>query len=322
MKHFFFTAVLASAFLCACDNSQDRISLGSGNAGGVYYKFANEYAQTINANNNGLNIVVKATAGTKGNMRLLKQGFVDIAIVQGDILKDALFGNGEYYNNKIGTNFAAIGALHAEAVQIVVSEKSGITSIQELIGKRVSIGEEESGVIRNAKIILDAYGISFEDIKIENLGFNESATALKNGKIDAFFCTAGIPTPAISELSKTNAIKILSIDSTDLKRIERQHSEFTAMEIPEGTYNNQEQGINTIGMKAILIANLDVEKATAYKLASSIFEFQGHPALDFATTSVPAKFHEGAAEFYASKGITVATAKKQSFKTSNISTGD
>lgn len=317
-----FFLLLSLLTLSACDSGLQKVSLGSGNLGGLYYKFATDYANKINGKNGALSVQVKTTAGTRGNMRLMKQGFVDAAIVQSDVLKDAIFGNGEFHKSNIAVNFAALGALYTEAIQIVTTKNSGIENIQDLIGKKVSVGEEESGIIRNAKIILDAYGISFSDITQENLDFSSSARALKDGDIDAFFCTAGFPTPTISELSRQADIRILSIDSTDIKRIERQHSEFIALQIPANTYNNQEQVVNTIGMKAILIANLNIPNETARALTAAIFETENTPDYNFATTAVPAKFHPGATSFYESKGLKVSAETQRALKRITPSTGD
>lgn len=314
--------------LTGCDSEHSKITLGSGNKGGVYYKFANELSDKLAASNANISIQVKTTAGTNGNMRLLKQGFIDAAIVQSDVLKDAVFGNGEY-NDNFAKNVSALGALYTEAIQIVASANSGINEIQDLIGKRVSVGEEESGVIRNAKIILDAYGISFKDIKKNNLGFAEAAQALQSGKIDAFFCTAGVPTPAISELAKNSNVRLLSIKKEDITRIERQHSEFIPVQIDAGTYNQQETEIQTIGMKAVLVANANIPDEAAQALTKAIFEkvkdpgsSSQQPTLEFATTNVPAKFHPGAAAYYSSRGIQVIAKEKRNFKTPIFSTGD
>lgn len=319
-------AATALSLLSGCNTDNKKVTLGSGNKGGVYYKFANDYADKLKTLNKNVSVQVKTTAGTNGNMRLLKQGFIDVAIVQSDVLKDAVFGNGDYANNE-ASNVAALGALYTEAIQIVASVNSGINEIQDLIGKRVSVGEEESGVIRNAKIILDAYGIGGSDIKKSNLGFRESAAALAAGKIDAFFCTAGVPTPAISELAQGSNIRILTINGSDISRIERQHSEFVTVQIPAGTYRNQDSSIATIGMKAILVANTSVSAEAAQELTSALFEKNGEPSaiaptLEFATTNVPAKFHPGAANFYSSKGVKVTAKEKSNFKKPIPSNGD
>ena len=102
------------------------------------------------------------------------------------------------------------GRVYAEVCQVVA--KGGITSIADLRGKRVSVGDVGSGVEFNARQILEAYGMTFDDIIVNNLSFGDSAAAFKDGKIDAFFCVAGAPTTAIVELATTNPINLLTID--------------------------------------------------------------------------------------------------------------
>lgn len=281
--------------------------MGSGNKGGYYYKYAKNLAYKVSQENPNIVMQVKSTAGTNGNIRLLRQNFINAAIAQSDVLNDAMLGLGEY-KDKPTKNITVLGALYSEAIQIVASDTS-IHNIYDLAGKRVSVGEEESGVIRNAKIILGAFGLSFEDVKKENMGFSESAAALKEGRIDAFFCTAGYPTPAISELSESKGIQIISIDSTDIARIERMHNEFFTMTIPAGTYKNQETPAYTFGVKAVLVANKALSESVAQKLTEAIFTFENAPSLEYATSNVPVRFHPGALRYYESKGLKITSAK-------------
>lgn len=309
---------IVTVFLCACDSSEvQNIRFGSGNKGGTYDKFANSYAERFNNKNSGTSIQVKNTEGTSANIRLLEEGFLDIAIVQADILKDYLV------RSRIRHAIAAIGGLYTESIQIVVSADSDIKTVADLAGKKISVGEEESGVLRNAEIILEAYGIPFEKIQAKNLNFKESAEALKAGEIDAFFCTAGIPTPSITELAASKNIRILSLDSTDASRIINLHPELALSEIPAGTYMGQDSSVQTLGAKAILVANQTLDDASVTKIAEAVFNGSATaPSVDFATTNIPVGFHPGAAAYFATKNIKVEEAAPLQGRGPIPSTGD
>lgn len=313
----------ATLFLGACDSNTQNIRLGSGNKGGLYDKFARNFAEQFNNKNSSVNIQVKNTAGTSANIRLLEENFLDVAIVQADILQDFLM------RSRMRHAIAAIGGLYTESIQIVVSADSDIKSVTDLVGKKVSVGEEESGVLRNAEIILEAYGIPFEKIQAKNLSFKESATALKTGEIDAFFCTAGIPTPSISELAASKGIHILSLDSTDAARIMSLHPELTASEIPAGTYTGQDSTVKTLGAKAVLIANQLVDDTNINQIMSALFENNSGkpdgfitPSIEFVTSNIPVGFHPAAVKFYASKNIIVSPAAPLQARNPIPSTGD
>lgn len=319
MKHTTFTfRTFAAAFLAttalilgACDSEKQNIRLGSGNKGGLYDQFATSFTEKFNAKNQNFQIQPKNTAGTSANIRLLEEGFIDLGIVQADILQDHLMRS-----RKVSA-ISAVASLYTESIQIVVSADSDIKTVADLQGHKVSVGEEESGVLRNAEIILEAYGISFEKIQTRNLNFKDAANALKAGEIDAFFCTAGIPTPSISELAAGKNIRIVSLDSVDANRIMNLHPELTFSEIPAGTYAGQNAAVHTLGAKAILAASLLLDNETVAKITEEVFAVGAQQ-----TTGIPTGFHPGAAAFYKSKNINVEVAAPLPGRGPIPSTGD
>ncbi|MCQ2102103.1 MAG: TAXI family TRAP transporter solute-binding subunit [Fibrobacter sp.] len=318
-------AVLATTalFVNACNSDTQNIRFGSGNKGGTYDKFANSFAEQFNNKNSGTGIQVKNTAGTSANIRLLEENFLDIAIVQADILQDYLM------RSRMRHAITAVAGLYTESIQVVVSANSDIRTIADLTGKKVAVGEEESGVLRNAEIILEAYGIPFDKIQPKYLNFKESATALKAGEIDAFFCTAGIPTPSISELAASKGIRILSLDSADATRIMSLHPELTSSDIPAGTYAGQDSTVQTLGAKAVLVANQLVDDAPISQIMEELFangssKLEGFstPSIGFVTSNIPVGFHPAAVKFYASKNIIVSPAAPLQGRGPTPSTGD
>ncbi|MCQ2091522.1 MAG: TAXI family TRAP transporter solute-binding subunit [Fibrobacter sp.] len=308
-----FAAILASAIFLfsACNSEKTNIRFGSGNKGGLYDQFAATFTAKFNSEHQDLQIFAKNTAGSAANIRLIEEGFIDLGIVQADILQDYLM------HSRLVSAISAVAGLYTESIQIVVSADSDIQSVADLTGKKVSVGEGESGVLRNAEIILEAYGIALEKIDAKHLSFKNAASALKAGEIDAFFCTAGIPTPSISELAASKSIRILSLGQSDITRIMNLHPELTASEIPAGTYPGQDSTIQTLGAKAVLVASQLLDSASVAKITAEVFAVGTQQ-----TAGIPAGFHPGAAAFYKTNNLSVNIAAPLPGRGPIPSTGD
>lgn len=306
--------LLCMAVFCSC-NGKNKISFGTGNIGGNYYSYGNAYAQLISADDENISVDVKSTAGSSANLRLMQQGFLDIAIAQSDTLMDAYNGNDDFSDIPC-TEIRALAGLYTEECHVVVRAESDIYSISDLYAKRVSVGEEESGVSKNAEQIMQVNGILPDMIDRVYLSFSDEAAALKSGTIDAFFCTVGSPAPSISELAESTAIRIISLDEQTIRRITDKYSGYTVCTIPAGTYAGQTEDIQTVGIKAVLTARNDISDDTAEMLVNVLFshiaDLQDKTVFsefnpDFAVNDIPVPFHDGAAKWYAQQGITVNT---------------
>lgn len=233
--------------LTGCENKKNKeIKFGTGGTGGNYYSYGMNLADALDKKD--LNVTVKATAGSSANIRLLKQGFLDLAIVQGDIFGEAVKDGAE--------GLHALTGLYDESVQIVVPADSDIKTVADLKGRTVSLGEEESGAYKNALDIFKAYNISTDLIETKYLSYKDAAEALEKGEIDAFFCTASFPTTSVAELTKSMDIRILSIDADTLCNDDL----YKKCVIKAGTYNGQTEDITTIGVTAVLVASDSLDK--------------------------------------------------------------
>ena len=290
-------AVLISQVITGCTN-KSTVRLGTGGTGGMYYAYGKELSELDSA------IEIKTTAGSEANIRLLDKGFIGAAIVQSDSL-DISDGN-----------VAALTGLYTEAVQLVVSKASGITDMESLCGKKVSVGETESGVVRNAQQIFLSAGMIFDDVEIKNLSFNDSVKALAKGEIDAFFCTAGVPTEAVSEIIESGEAELMSFDEDMIKRLLNLYPGYNECIIPAGTYKGQDSDIHTVGVRAVLVVSPNMDDKTATRLIELVFnnskELNKNIATDdelgaeTAVMSVGIPFHPAAADYLAGKGVTVA----------------
>jgi TRAP transporter TAXI family solute receptor len=159
---------------------------------------------------------------------------------------------------------------YPEVCQIVAAE--GITDISQLAGKRVSVGDAGSGTEFNAKQVLAAYDISFDDITVENLDFGNSATALKDGKIDAFFVMAGAPTTNIVDLCTTTKISLLSLDDEHIAKLQENYSFYTAYTVAAGTYTGVDADVQTVAVKATFLVSDSLSDDVVYAMTKTLFE--------------------------------------------------
>lgn len=200
---------------------------------------------------------------------------------------------------------------YAEVVQIV--SKSNITDISELKGKRVSVGDVGSGCEFNAHQILEAYGMTFDDIEVHNLSFGDSATALKDDKIDAFFCVAGAPTTAIVELATSNTINLLEVDDAHAAALIEKYPFYTKFAIPGNSYKGVNNDKQTVAVVATYIVSDDLSEDLVYKMTKALFEnadeiAQAHPKgaeldAEYSVSGISIPIHPGALKYYKEVGV-------------------
>ena len=311
-------SVLLLVVLAGCGGSSDRLRFGAAALGGGYHALGDAIANLVNTDDSKYDIEVKTTAGSAANLRLLSDDYIQFGIAQADMINDAYYGEGSYKDKKY-QGYSAVAALYTEACQIVVRADSGISSVDDLQGKKVSVGAKESGTEQNAKQILGVYGLGDSLVETVNLDYSGAAQALQNGEIDAFFCTAGVQTTVIDELSKQCDIQILSLDQKNKDKLMKAYDFYTEYEIPAGTYKGQDKSVETVGVKAVLLAGDKVDADTVEAITKLLFdkkqELQYSLPVDIsldektATDGITIPFHEGAAKYYESCGVDVTTEK-------------
>ena len=228
-------SVMAMSLLCSCGQS-GVLRLGTGNTGGNYYSYGTLLHEL---DENG--IEVKKTAGSQANLRLMNEGFIDMAIVQSDVLSEAVNGVGDFENEPV-SGVRAVAGLYDEAFQIVVRSKSDINSIADLKGKKISVGDEGSGVAKNAEYLLLSAGVAFSSVEPVYMSYSDSAAALESGDIDAFFAIIGTPATVVSELAESTDIRIIAPDSRTIEYMLNIYKGYSEITIPAGTYHGQDEG--------------------------------------------------------------------------------
>jgi len=304
--------LIAAVILTGCTAAKTNLIMATGGTSGTYYSFGGAICQIYNTKLDNMNVTAQVTGASKENIRLVGSKEAELAIVQNDVM-DYAYNGIELFNGEKVQNIRTVAVLYPEIIQIVVSPESGINSIADMKGKRISVGDAGSGVEANARQILEAYGLTFDDIKVSNLSFSESASAFKDKQIDGFFVTAGIPNPAIQEITALSSIKILSIDDEAADKLISKYPFYTKYTITQDTYKGMEGDAGTLAVMATLIAGNEVSEDVIYKLTKALFDNQSELgaahakgkelSLEGAVQGASVPFHPGAEKYYKEQGI-------------------
>ena len=294
------------------DSAFTELSLASGGVSGTYYSFSEAISKVINARfGDIMEIAVISTGASIANLQLLNSGEAELAIVQNDVMAYAYNAYDMYDGETPVTSFAAVAACYPEQCQIIAA--TSVNSVEQLRGKRISVGDTGSGVEFNTRQILNAYGISFDDITVINESFADSVDSFMAGNIDAIFVTSGAPTSAITELAAGYEFNLLGIDAEHIKNILDTYGYYTSVIIPAGTYDGISADVQTVAVMATIVARNDVPKETIYTLTKCLYEYKPDitalhakgELLDPQTgiSGVPIPFHPGARQYYSEIGV-------------------
>jgi len=305
-------ALLAGLIALSGCNENKNYILATGGTSGTYYPFGGAIANIWNTKIEKMNVTAQATGASAENLRLISKGDAEFATVQNDVMDYAYNGTDMFEGQKL-PNLASIGTLYPEVVQIAASASSGIKTIDDLRGKRVSVGDAGSGVEFNAKQILEGYGISFSDIKKNNLSFKESAEGLQNGTLDACFVTAGVPNSALQELAFTAGLVLIPVNGEKADTICAKYGFYTKTVIPAGTYKGTDTDTEALSIKATLAVNANLDENTVYTMTKTLFEnldelgaahAKGKEVTaKSAVTGISVPFHPGAAKYFKEIGL-------------------
>ena len=270
------TAVCALALavgVAGCGGGGDKeqfINIATGGTAGTYYPIGGAIAEVLNKN--GMNASAQSTGASVANINMLKDKQVELAIVQNDITYYAVNGEEMFKEGGKIENLNGIASLYPETCQFIVREDSGIKSITDLKGKRVAVGAAGSGAEANARQILEAYGITYDDVNEQFLSFAEGSYALKDGTVDAAFVTAGYPTASVQDIASQNKIRLLPVGDEQIKKLSEKYPFYTKTTVPAGTYQGFDQEVQTVSVMAILVANDKIDAALGEKLTKAIFD--------------------------------------------------
>jgi hypothetical protein len=287
------------------------INILTGGTSGVYYPIGVGLSQLYSTGIDGAKTSVQATKASVENLNLLQSGRGELALALGDSVADAWNGVEDAGFKAPLKKLRAIAGTYPNYIQIVANKESGINSLADLKGKRISVGAPKSGTELNARAIFAAAGLSYEDMgKVEFLPYAESVELIKNRQLDATLQSSGLGMAAIRDLAATLPINFVAIPADVSGNIG--NPAYQPAVIPAGTYDGQDVDIATVAIQNILVSHEDVSEEVAYQMTKLMFDNlerlgNAHSAakdikLESAAKNLPIPLHPGAERFYKEVG--------------------
>jgi len=246
------------------------LTMGTGSPGGVYYPLGGGMAVLIEKTVEGVRCAAESTGASVENSRLVGLRETDMGMVMGSVAYKATKGLAPF---KKKYNIVALFQMYPAPEHIVTTKQSGIKSIADLKGKKVSVDVPGSGCSTQAKAILEEYGYDLEkDLKIANLSQTESVQALKDGIVDAVFFNFAYPASAVMDLAATRDIVLIPLEKSLVDSLVKKYPYYLKITIPGGTYSDVDEDVLCLGDSNVMIANKKMKKAVAYKVTKAIFE--------------------------------------------------
>ncbi len=297
--------------------STKYISLGTGSVTGVYYPAGGAICRLINRGRkeHGIRCSVESTGGSVANLNAIRNGDIDIGIVQSDWQYHAYNGTGFFSDQKPFKELRSIFSLHNETFTIAVTEKSGIKSLDEIVGKRVNFGPQGSGMYSTMEVLMLVKKWRKESFSnVTYLQPSEQTKALCNGKIDVMIYASGNPNGVLQEATQTCRVKIIPIDSQTIEALTKVNPFYVKAVIAGGTYPNNPQNIETFGVKAGLVTTEKTSSDVVYQVTKAVFEnFDNfktlHPVFstlkksDMISEGNSAPMHPGAEKYFKEVGL-------------------
>lgn len=311
MKRIMITLFAAMLTIAGCGGQGagggTRLSIATGGTTGVYYVYGGGLAKVISANLKGVQATASATSASVDNIKLVASGRADIAFSLADTAADAVNGKESF---KGPQPVRALARIYDNYTQVAVSKASGVKTVADLRGKRVSIGAPNSGTLVIAERMLRSAGLDpATGIKAQRLGINESVQAMKDGTIDAFFWSGGVPTAGITDLISTEKDDVALLDTTDLlPKLKAGYGDFYREITISGAAYGLPSDIKTVGVANYLLVSEKMSDDLAFDITKVLFDKKAdlvrvHPEaknLDkqLAQQVAPAQLHPGAQRYY------------------------
>ena len=300
--------------------SKDKnfVTIGTGGITGVYYPTGGAIQRLINKEQDTYSIkaAVASTGGSVFNINAVLAGNIEFGIAQSDRQYEAYNGLAEWESKGPQKNLRSVFAIYPEAVTLIASEKSGITTVSDLRGKRVNLGNVGSGQLENALTVLRVFGLSEEDVNAEKVKAAEAPGLLQDGRIDAFFYTVGHPNGNIKEATAGRLpVRIIPIEGPGINDLIAKNPFYSTTTILRSMYPKSvnTENIPTFGVMATLVTSHETSETTVYAITKEVFENldefkKFHPAYENITAAtmlrgLSAPLHPGAVRYYREAGL-------------------
>jgi hypothetical protein len=303
------SALLASSLALA---QQQFVNILTGGQAGVYYPLGVALSQVYGKAIPNVKATAQVTKASAENLNLLQAGRGELALTLGDALSNAWQGNPESgFNSKLD-KLRGLSATYNNYIQIVASADSGIRTLADLKGKRVSVGAAKSGTELNARAVFKAAGLSYDDLaKVEYLPFGESVELIKNRQLDATLQSAGLGVASIRDLATSVKIVVVAVPADVVAKIG--DPAYQPAVIPAGTYEGQSADVATAAIPNFLVTHSGVSDELAYQMAKTMYDnietlYAAHNAAkaikrENAAKGMPVPLHPGAERYYREVGV-------------------
>ncbi|BDC25743.1 hypothetical protein NB2BOR_A00340 [Bordetella parapertussis] len=308
------TLALAVAGAATSANAQQFFRIGTGGTAGTYYPVGGMIANSISQPGKLIATAV-ASNGSVANINGILGGSLEAGFTQSDVAYWAYSGTGTFDGKPKAQDLRLIATLYPESIHLVARKGSGIKTVADLRGKRVSMDEPGSGTLVDVRLILGAFGMTDKDIKAEYLKPNQAGDKLKDGGLDAFFFVGGAPAGAISELASSGAgIELVPIVGPEIDKLRSQQEFFTPDTIAANTYQNVGE-VKTISVNAQLVTSAKLPEQTVYDIVKALYSDATRKTLDNghakgklitkenAVKGAGIPFHAGAEKYYKEVGL-------------------
>lgn len=297
--------------------ARDKIvTIGTGGVTGVYYPAGGAICRLVNRGRkeHGIRCSVESTGGSIYNLNALAQGELELGISQSDWQYNAYHGKGMFADSA-NPKLRSLFSLHSEPFTVVARADSGIKTLDDLKGRRVSIGNPGSGMRATMEEVMRAKGWDNKSFsQVLELKATEQPAALCGNKIDAMVFAAGHPNGSIQEVTNGCDAKLIPVTGPDIDKLMTEHPYYASTVIPGGMYNGNPTDTKTFGVKATLVASADVSEDDVYQIVKAVFEnFDSFKTLHFVfaaldknrmlTAGLSAPLHPGAIKYYKEAGL-------------------
>ena len=315
MKKIFALALVLVMALAAGASAQTFLSLATGGTGGTYYPIGGGMADVISKALPDVQVTAETGNASQANLNLIGTHHIEMAMVQNDVAAFAY--DGKFMFQTPYKNVRAIASLYPETVQAIAMKKSGVTSIRDLPGKRVSVGAPGSGVQVDVSLIFKSLGYKYSDVNADFLDFNLTTERMKDGQLDVGFVVAGYPTASIMDLATLHDMTLIEFDDAMIEELHAQYPFFVKDVVPAGTYRGVDKNVQTVAVQAMWVCDADLPENLVYRITKAFWENiadvqKVHAkgkliTLDTALDGISVPMHPGAARYYNEIGMKVPT---------------
>ena len=287
------------------------ITILTGGSSGIYFPLGGTLSKIYS--DLGARANSQSTSASAANLTTLNQGKAEVAFTMGDTAADAYEGIDSFEEQGKQENIRTIASLYTNYFQIVALEGSGIETVADLKGHSVAVGAPASGTEIAAQRVLEAYGMSYDDIKPDFLSFSEGVEGMKNGNVDAVVMSSGLPNAGILELATSKKVKIVAIEEDKVLEMQNDYPTFFPTFVPKETYKGMTEDVPTLGVNNYLMTHDGVSEDVVYEMTKAFYENieaiqDSHNAakdisIDRALESLPAPLHPGAKKYFDEQGI-------------------